>query len=102
MVQIMQQHPTVFLRGQIEATYRRDAFWVDLNARPEAVVDSTRYFCGLFSHRRVDFLWTGMLRVDLTAKAADDVAAAAIQQASALQSITTAAPTSAPAGSPAP
>jgi hypothetical protein len=100
MVKIMQQNPTVFLRGQIKATYRLDAFWVDLNARPwsirrDTTVASSRTDGG-------DFLWKGMLRVDLTAKAADEVATAAIQQAAAFQSISTAAPMSAPAGSPPP
>jgi hypothetical protein len=92
MAQLMLQNPTLFLRAQAKATYRLDVFWVDMNARPEAVVDFTRYYCGLFSHRRIDFLWKGILRVDLAAQAIDDIASAAIQQAAALQ----------PAGTPSP
>lgn len=92
MVQAMLQNPTVFIRGQTKATYRLDAFWVDMNARPEAVVDFARYYCGLFSHRRGDFLWKGMLRVDLATEAVDAVAAAAIRQAAAVLAATASAP----------
>lgn len=92
----MLQNPTVFVRGQTRATYRLDAFWVDINASPEAVVDSARYYCGLFSHRRGDFLWKGMLRVDLVSEAVDDVAAAAIRQAAAVHAAT--APPPVPVG----
>jgi hypothetical protein len=40
------------------------------------------------THNRGNFLWKGMLRVDLAPKSSDDIALAAIQQASALQSAT--------------
>jgi hypothetical protein len=84
MALLMAQNPNVFSRLAAKGTYRLDVFWIDMNARPEAVVDATRYYCGLFSHRRVDYLWKGMLRVDLGPKAVDDIAVAAIQQAAAL------------------
>jgi hypothetical protein len=53
-----------------------DAFFIDLNASPESIVNVSRYFLGLFSHRRVDGLWKGMLQVRLE-NVADDAAAAA-------------------------
>jgi hypothetical protein len=39
--------------------------FVDMDATPEAVVDSTHYWLGLFSHRRLDSMWKGMLKVSL-------------------------------------
>lgn len=87
MAALMAQNLTIFGRVQAKAAYRLDVFWVDMDARAEAVIDLTRYYCGLFSHNRGNFLWKGMLRVDLAPKNVDDIAAAAIQQAAALQSV---------------
>ena len=52
MVQLMQQHPTVFLRGPVKATFNLDSFFIDMNGKPETLVSLRRYYCGLFSHRR--------------------------------------------------
>jgi hypothetical protein len=51
-----------------------DHFIVKLNWSGHDVVEWTRYWCGLFSHRRLDGVWKGMLKVDLDT-AADDAAA---------------------------
>lgn len=57
---------------QTKANYRCDAYGVDLNGRPETIVDQTRYWFGLFSHQRgINRLWKGMVQVQLDA--ADDV-----------------------------
>ena len=81
---LFHQNPTVFDRAAVKSTYRLDAFFIDMDATVESVVDSTRYWCGLFSHRRADFLWKGMLKVDLANTADDAIAAAQLALMAAL------------------
>jgi hypothetical protein len=46
--------------------YKVDAYYVDLDVVPTtAIVDSTKYWFGLFSHRRRTHEWKGLLRVPL-------------------------------------
>lgn len=52
-------------RGIVKAAFSLDLFWVDLRTKPQAIVTLSRYFFGLFSHRRGDNLWKGMLEVNL-------------------------------------
>jgi hypothetical protein len=56
--------PELFVRSEIKAKYLIDHFYLPLGSRPDRVVDQTRYWCGLFSHRR-DRIWKGMLFVNL-------------------------------------
>jgi hypothetical protein len=56
--------------------YFVDHYVIPLSSGPAEIVDLTRYWYGLFSHRR-DLLWKGMLVVDL-ADIADDEAARAL------------------------
>ena len=65
--------PQLWDRDMAKATFRVDHFVIPLCSAPEAVVENTRYWYGLFSHRR-DCTWKGMLRVELKAKADDDSA----------------------------
>jgi hypothetical protein len=58
-----------------KATYHLDHFPVNLAGNPLAVVEQTRYWTGLFSHRR-DGLWKGMLWVELNTNQHDTDAAA--------------------------
>lgn len=51
-------------RDASKAQYLLDHFPVNLALSPTAIVEHTRYWAGLFSHRR-DGLWKGMLRVEL-------------------------------------
>jgi hypothetical protein len=67
----------LFDRGQVKQNFRLDALFIDLHGHPETIVEMTRYFMGLFSHRRGDDLWKGMLKVRLE-NAADDTEALAI------------------------
>ena len=57
--------PATFSRAVVKDAHCLDAMFVDLNSTPEGMIDSTRYWLGLFSHRRVDSLWKGMLKVEL-------------------------------------
>lgn len=42
-----------------------DAYYVDMNLSAETLVSQTRYWFGLFSHRRDTYLWKGMLEIPL-------------------------------------
>lgn len=77
VARLMQANIRLFARPQVKATYSLDFFPVDLNGTPEALVSLTRYWLGLFSHRRQDSLWKGMLQVRLEDEA-DDAAALAL------------------------
>ncbi|MCM0018744.1 MAG: hypothetical protein NBV67_02005 [Tagaea sp.] len=77
LARLMQANIALFGRAQVKTTYRLDFFPVDLNGTPEALVSLTRYWLGLFSHRRQDSLWKGMLQVRLEDEA-DDTAALAM------------------------
>ena len=45
--------------------FRCDSYFVDMNTDPGNVVNLTRYWYGLFSHRRGG-LWKGLLQVNLS------------------------------------
>lgn len=45
--------------------HKIDAYYLDLDTRPELIVESSTYWFGLFSHQRATYLWKGMLRVPL-------------------------------------
>jgi hypothetical protein len=66
----------LFDRPRVKADFCVDFLPVDLESSPEAIVSQTRYWLGLFSHRRGDDLWKGMLQTRLD-DVADDAAAAA-------------------------
>lgn len=54
----------LFDRVQTKAAFKCDAFFVDLDSQPMAIVSLTRYWFGLFSHRRGG-LWKGLLQIPL-------------------------------------
>jgi len=58
---VVQANGLVFDRMLVKDRYMLDAFFVDLNAPPESIVNVSRYWLGLFSHRRADDLWKGLL-----------------------------------------
>lgn len=55
----------VLRRPAIKARLKVDAMFVDLDSTPERIVGLTRYYGSLFSHRRGDDLWKGMINVPL-------------------------------------
>jgi hypothetical protein len=63
-------------RTHTKATYSVDHFLIGLGHPPHLLVDQSRYWYGLFSHRR-DGVWKGMLKVGL-ADANDDAAATVV------------------------
>lgn len=62
----LQKNPQLLSRAWVKGTFQVDHYWIPLRSDGEAVVENTRYWCSLFSHRR-DRIWKGMLRVDLNA-----------------------------------
>lgn len=74
LLMLMRANGHLFVRNLVKDQYGLDAFPVDLDGSAEALVSSARYFLGLFSHRRGDDLWKGMLQVRLE-DVADDAAA---------------------------
>jgi hypothetical protein len=74
LVALIYQNIGLFERNQVKAAFRLDFFAVDLGSPLESIVNLTRYYFGLFSHRRVDEIWKGMLQVRIE-DAADDAAA---------------------------
>ncbi len=60
-----QANLAIFSRAQVKAAFHVDFMPIDLQGTPEVLVDLTRYYTALFSHRRDDFLWKGMLQVPM-------------------------------------
>lgn len=84
IIQLATQNATLFRRRDVRATYSLDAMFVDLDGTLDVIVDQARYWVGLFSHRRNDFLWKGMIKVSLVDNGSD-------AQASAVLAVRTAA-----------
>ena len=78
LLMVMRANGNLFVRNLVKVGYSLDAFPVDLDGSPEALVSSARYFLSLFSHRRVDDVWKGMLQVRLEDTADDAAALAAL------------------------
>lgn len=57
-----------------------DAYFVDLDLEPLDVVFQTRYWHGLFSHRRATGEWKGMIEVPLSVSQGDEDAAAILSE----------------------
>jgi hypothetical protein len=76
---LMRANLNLFARPQVKADFQLDFFPVDLDGSPEGLVSTTRYFLGLFSHRRGDGLWKGMLQVRLEDEGDDRAALAALE-----------------------
>ncbi len=55
-----------------------DAYYVDLSIHPVHIVNSTKYWFGLFSHQRDSYLWKGMVEIPILCN--DDEAKVFIEQ----------------------
>jgi hypothetical protein len=76
LAKLLRANLNLFGRARVKAAYNLDFFAIDLDGSAEALVNLSRYLLGLFSHRRGDDLWKGMLQVRIE-DAADDAAAIA-------------------------
>lgn len=61
-------------RNDTKARFHVDHILIPLNSAPERLIDETRYWFGLFSHRREDDVWKGMLQLSLDTAAEDALA----------------------------
>lgn len=72
----------LFSTQTAKADYRCDAYFVELGAEPETIVDRSIYWYGLFSHQRDTARWKGMVQVNLVS---DDEIAIRSLEARALE-----------------
>lgn len=71
--------PDIRDHAKIKTTFHVDHFPIDAGYNPEATIEATRYWCGLFSHNR-SAIWKGMLRIELNTPADDTQAVALLNQ----------------------
>ena len=83
LLSLRQANLHLFERSAVRANFRLDFFSFDLDGSPEALVQISSYFIGLFSHRRGDQRWKGMLQVRLEDPSDDQAALAALGSTSA-------------------
>jgi hypothetical protein len=62
---LMNSNPSLFIAKAAKATYGCDAFVLPLDKSPESLVRRSAYYFGLFSHRRGDHVWKGLLQLPL-------------------------------------
>ena len=74
----IQENLHLFQRPSVRERYSLDFFPVDLDGSSEVIVESSRYFLSLFSHRRNDQLWKGMIQVRLEDPKNDQAALSAL------------------------
>jgi hypothetical protein len=55
----------IFSPSWTKATYRCDAYPIDLDADPEGVAFQSAYWFGLFSHQRTTMRWKGIVTIRL-------------------------------------
>lgn len=62
---MMRARADLFDHHACKAAFRCDTAIVNLSTSPEWLVTQTRYWYGLYSHRRGDALWKGLLQLPL-------------------------------------
>lgn len=77
--QLVQASIDLFDPSKTKMRFNCDAYFVDLHLPAEHIVDRTRYWFGLFSHRRTTLQWKGLLEVPLGDRQGDAKALALIQ-----------------------
>lgn len=58
-------NPLLFNPVELKQEFHCDAYLVSLIQQPEHLVAASRYWFGLFSHRRDTSIWKGMLEISL-------------------------------------
>lgn len=69
-----EQHPDVFVPAETRLRYSCDAYLVRLDGNPEKLLVRAAYYHGLFSHRRSDNVWKGLLTLPLQSDDAEALA----------------------------
>lgn len=70
--EMLDANSQLFVKEQCKARYCCDTMIVNLGKKPERLVQDVRYWYGLFSHRRGDHIWKGILQLPIDS---DDEAA---------------------------
>jgi hypothetical protein len=78
IARLLDANINLFGRNQVKSEFMLDLFIVDLGGSAETLVNMTRYYLGLFSHRRNGDNWKGMLQTRLEDIADDTAALAAL------------------------
>jgi len=63
--QMLASHPALFVNAQAKEKYGCDGYMVPLDKSPENLVKRCIYYFSLFSHRRSDQVWKGLLQIPL-------------------------------------
>jgi hypothetical protein len=58
-------NPSLFSRSELKSQYGCDAFLVPMDISPDKLVKRAIYYFQLFSHRRSDHVWKGLLQIPL-------------------------------------
>jgi hypothetical protein len=74
MSAMLASRPDLFVHERCKESFHCDTSIVNLTTAPEWLVAQTRYWYGLYSHRRGDALWKGLLQLPLESD--DEVARA--------------------------
>lgn len=62
---LIQDNKDLFVSDVSKEKYYCDAYFVNLNAPSIHIVNSTKYWFGLFSHQRESYLWKGMIEIPI-------------------------------------
>ena len=62
---VIADNPVIFTNARAKEKYGCDAYVVPLDKAPENLVKRTAYYFSLFSHRRSDQVWKGLLQIPL-------------------------------------
>ena len=65
VLKLMNANPTLFVADLAKAAYGCDAFVLPLDKSPENLMKRATYYFNLFSHRRGDHVWKGLLHIPL-------------------------------------
>src|SRR5690606_1490873 len=66
--QFVSANKQMFSPKHTKITYSCDAYAVDLNLQTEDIVNHTRYWFGLFSHKKITNQWKGIVQINLDSK----------------------------------
>jgi hypothetical protein len=69
--ELVLSRPDLFDPATAKEQFKCDAYFVDLGLPPAYLVQTTRYWFGLFSHQRETYLWKGMIEVPFTSDDSD-------------------------------
>ncbi|RFA20846.1 hypothetical protein B7R25_08855 [Subtercola boreus] len=79
LADLMEINSAIFDRAKVRASHGVDFIPVDLEGAQEELIKEVCYWLGMFSHRRNDDLWKGVLQITLEDEAEDKAAYALLE-----------------------